>query len=296
MSRLKNPSTRRFVQIVSGSCSLLFLTAALLFVCVPARSRASALPQTTASSRKVLDIIFQGAWAFVRKEDGSIWAVTPMVDGHIYPSIRALNEAALSKNAYSLEFTPDKVQKTNIDARFMNSLAPNLAKANIQQGQAYISFQLPKPASILVFHTDRQVLQDTDPDTHPGYDKTKEKDYATTVVFQYKGADFSHVGLLSGSAKKLTLDVPHVGLESVLFIDVQPAQADEDHSHAKMAFQQLVKMFPPLVLYVNFDPNDKLTPVKAGRPALHHSGADCYAAMLFVDCAGQTSCSFQPAQ
>jgi hypothetical protein len=293
MFRLKPPSVRRFVQI---GFAFVLLTAALLGVTVPLKSNASAVPQTAASPRKVLDIIFQGTWAFVRKEDGIIWAVTPMIDGHIYPSIRGLNEAALSKNAYSLEFNPDRVQKTNIDAKFSNSLALNLPKATILQGQAYISFQLPKPASILVFHTDRQVLQDTDPDTHPGYDKTKEKDYATTVVFQYKGTDFSHVGLLSGTTKKLTLDVPHIGAESVLFIEVQPAQTDEDHSHAKMAFQQLVKMFPPMRLYVNFDPNDKLTPVKAGRHALHHSGADCYAAMLFVDCAGQTKCTFQPAQ
>ncbi len=245
------------------------------------------------SSKKALDIVFQGSWAFVQKEDGSIWAVTTAVDGHIYPYIRALNEAALGKDSFSLGFKADQVTKTNIDDRLKNSVPPNLPKVTVLQKQAYISFQLPKPSSIIVLHTDRQVLQDTDPDVHPGYDKSKEKDYPTVVAFRYLGEDFSKVDLLDTVGKKLTLDVPELGSESELFIGVQPAQADEDHSHAKRAFHELVGMLSPLQLYANFDPNDRSTPIQSGVRPLHHSGVDCYAAMLYVDCSGTTQCTLQ---
>jgi hypothetical protein len=261
-------------------------------ICVSANSSKSTSSEVR-TSKKALDLVFEGAWAFVQMKDGSIWAVTPKVDGHIYPYVRALNEAALGEDSFSLKFKSDQVAKSVVDSKLKNSVPPNLSKFTVLQNKAYISFQLPKPSSIIVLHTDKQILQDKDPDKYKGYDKTKEKEYATTIAFRYLGDDFSKLDLLDQGGKHLTLELPQLGSEGVLFIGVQPDHPDEDHSHAKQAFQELVAMFPPLQLYVNFDPNETPAIIKRGFIPFHHSGVDCYAAMLYVDCSS-AQCTVQP--
>jgi len=298
MDRPKKFAAKTFLLIAVCSPTIALVGGAIMEASGFSRN-SSSKPSDQKPSRKALDIVFQGAWAFVQNEDGSIRAITPEVEGHtVYPYIRALNEAALRGGGYSLGFKPDKVTKTIVDSKLKNSAPPNLPRVTVLQQLRFISFQLPEPTSIVVLHTDKQVLQDSDPDIKRGYDKKQEKDYATIIAFRYLGSDFSTVDLLNESGTKLaTLDVPQLGYEGTLFIGVQPAAADEDHSHAKLAFRNLVKMFPPLNLYANFDSEQLGIPEKdSGIFLLHHSGADCYAAMLYVDCSSKTKCTIQPLQ
>lgn len=251
-----------------------------------------------------LDLIVDGTWGIVKHYDGTIDILTPPVPGHTSPFVRALNEKDLKAGDYLLTFNSTPINK-NVCSKRPPSTSSGTPPIFVDpQHHRLVCISLPKPDSIVYLHRDKTVVQPDDPEVpsldDTTYDDTKEQNYITTLSIRFKLTDFSNIQLqeLSGtSPKTYPISVANLDDQGLLFVSVGPEDPDDaNHGHARNAFRQLVALFPTLSVFVDYPRATKNSQMSMVTPDnRQHSGLDCRAPMVLVDCtSGESSCTAGP--
>jgi hypothetical protein len=245
-----------------------------------------------------LDVIFDGTWGFVQKDDGSIQAFTPYVPDHTPPYFRSLNEGQMQKGSYELKMNA-------ATSGSMNALPPtSLAKLRDYSGapdtviwidpqkHRYVSIAFPRPLTITSMHEDTSCLTSNEIDDKDCTDKLYIG-YSTSIALRFGVNDLNNVALHFISPAQnndMPIAVSSLGSEGIVHISTGPEQADTGHSHARFAFAQLVSMFQPVACFVSFPTGMQIQAPRHGVKIANVSGLDCLAPSIFIDCSNSRLC------
>jgi hypothetical protein len=271
----------------------------------------------TAKSVHTLDLILGGPFVFMRQSncinmtDDCIAVWIPDVASHGKPIL-----FGFESQLYELERMPADYTLTGmIAAANFNPLTPVTGASSwvipgktlkippTPQKTPYLILKLPIPKEIVPWNADPLEPTITSPVMYaPG-----KQPFATMTIFRYDYDDSKLLELtsppVSGSkGLELDLEVPSVGKERVLMMQVIPQKPDpagDEHQHSREAYQELMNIlglkgniaFPPLPagykrnipIHPGVLPDDLLYFINSGVTVSKGRINDCKAMAVFVD-------------